>query len=224
MNTFTQKDALRQKTGGVAALYMAVAYLAAMPYFLIVVDYLGATTVKEKVALILAHFPSLYAMYLVTYVLFGVVLGVLAFTLYDRLHRHAPALMRATTAIGLLWAFALTTSGMVFNYGMGTIVEMAKTDLSQAQQVWQVTEIVAMGLGGAGGELLGGFWVLLISLVALKNRALPILLGWLGVVIGVVGLLSVIPPLHNISMLFGILQIVWLVWLGVVLLGTKPTN
>ena len=224
MDTFTQKDALRQKTGGVAALYMAVAYLAAMPYFLIVVDYLGATTAADKIGLIAAHYSSMYAMYLVTYVLFGIVLAVLAFTLYDRLQGHAPALMRIATAIGLLWAFALTTSGMVFNYGMGTIVEMAKTDLSQAQQVWQVIEPVAMGLGGAGGELLGGLWVLLISLVALKNSVLPMLLGYLGLVIGVAGLLSVIPPLHDIGMLFGILQIVWLVWLGVVLLRTKHTN
>jgi len=224
MDTFTQKDTLRQQTGGVAALYMALAYLAAMPYFLIVVDYLGATTAKDKVALILANFPSLYAMYLITYVLFGIILGVLAFALYDRLQMHAPALMRITTAIGLLWAFALTTSGMVFNYGMGTIVEMARTDLSQAQQTWQVIELVAMGLGGAGGELLGGLWVLLISLVALRSRSLPRLLGWLGLVTGVAGLLSVIPFLHDVGMLFGILQIVWLVWLGVVLLRTKQTN
>jgi len=170
MEKITQKDNLRQKTGGVAALYMAVAYLAAMPYFLIVVDYLGATTAKDKVALILANFPSLYAMYLITYVLFGIVLGVLTFALYDRLQMHAPSLMRIATAISLLWAFALTTSGMVFNYGMGTIVEMAKTDLSQAQQAWQVIEPVAMGLGGAGGELLGGLWVWLgVVLLRVKH-------------------------------------------------------
>jgi hypothetical protein len=224
MEKLNQKVGMREKIGGVAALYMAIAYLAAMPYFLIVVDYLGATTAADKIGLIVAHYPSMYAMYLVTYVLFGIVLGVLAFTLYDRLQMHAPALMRIATAIGLLWAFALTTSGMVFNYGMSTIVDLAKTDFIQAQQTWQAVETVAMGLGGAGGELLGGLWVLLISFVALKSRALPMLLGWLGVVIGVAGLLSVIPLLHDVGMLFGILQIVWLVWLGVVLLRTKQTN
>ncbi len=224
MEKFSQKDVLRQKVGGVAALYMALAYLAAMPYFLIIVDYLGATTAKDKVALILANFPSMYAMYLITYVLFALVLGVLAFTLYDRLQMHAPSLMRIATVVGLLWAFALATSGMVFNYGMGIIVDQAKTDLLQAQQTWQVIEPVAMGLGGAGGELLGGLWVLLISLVALKSRSLPKLLNWLGLVIGVAGLLSVVPPLHDFGMLFGVLQIVWLLWLGVVLLITKQIN
>lgn len=221
METLTKEKAQHQHIGGAAALYMAIAYLAAMPYFLIVVDYLGATTAKDKVALILANFPSMYAMYLITYVLFGIVLCVLSLALYDRLQVHAPALTRITTTIGLLWAFALTTSGMVFNYGMSTIIEIAKTDLSQAQQTWQVIEPVAMGLGGAGGEILGGLWVLLISLVARKSRSLPALLSWLGMVIGVAGLLSVVPPLHDVGILFGILQIVWLVWLGVVLLRTK---
>ncbi len=224
MEKLNQKVGMRQKIGGVAALYMAIAYLAAMPYFLIVVDYLGATTAADKIGLIVASYPSMYAMYLVTYVLFGIVLGVLAFTLYDRLQMHAPVLMRIATAIGLLWAFALTTSGMVFNYGMETIVDLAKTDFIQAQQTWQAIETVAMGLGGAGGELLGGLWVLLISFVALKSRAFPKLIGYLGLVIGVAGLLSVIPPLHDVGMLFGILQIVWLVWLGVVLLRTKQSS
>jgi hypothetical protein len=113
---------------------------------------------------------------------------------------------------------------MVFNYGMGVIVASAETDLVQAQQIWQTIEPVAMGLGGAGGELLGGFWVLLISSVALRSGSLPKVLDWLGMVIGIAGLVSVIPTLHDVAMVFGILQILWLVWLGVVLLTTKQPN
>ncbi len=224
MEKLNRKEGMRQKIGGVAALYLACAYLAAMPYFLIVVDYLGAATAADKVGLIVAHYPSMYAMYLVTYVVFGIVLGVLAFTLYDRLQMHSPILMRIATFIGLLWAFALTTSGMVFNYGMSTIVGLAKTDVVQAQQTWQVVEPVAMALGGAGGELLGGLWVLLTSWVALKGGSLPKTLSWLGTVIGLAGLLSVIPPLHDVGMVFGMLQIVWLGWLAVVLLTARQPD
>jgi hypothetical protein len=224
MEKINQKSDVHQKFGGVAALYLALAYLVAIPYFLIVVDYPGAITPKDKVVLILGNFPSLYAMYLVTYVLFGILLGVLALALYDRLRMHAPSVMRIATAIGLLWAFTLVASGMVFNYGMGVIVASAETDLVQAQQIWQTIEPVAMGLGGAGGELLGGFWVLLISSVALRSGSLPKVLDWLGMVIGIAGLVSVIPTLHDVAMVFGILQILWLVWLGVVLLTTKQPN
>ena len=105
---------------------------------------------------------------------------------------------------------------MVFNYGMTTIVALAKTDPAQARLAWQAIEPVAQGLGGAGGEILGGLWVLLVSWVALRSGALPKALGWFGVVIGVAGLASVVPPLHDAAIAFGLLQIVWFVWVGVV--------
>jgi len=221
MEILNRDDARRQKAGGVAALYLALAYLAAMPYFLIVVDYLGATTAADKVALIVRNYSSMYAMYLATYVVLGIVLGVLALALYDRLRAAAPFAARIATVTGLLWSFALVASGMIYTYGMTTIVALAKTDPAQAQAVWQAIEPVAMALGGAGGELLGGLWVLLVSWVALRGGSLPKALGWLGVVIGVVGLASVVPPLHDGAYAFGLLQIAWFVWIGVALVTTK---
>jgi len=223
MMTQTRHDSGRQKAGGIAALYLAFAYLAAMPYFLLAVDYPGATTAEAKVALIAANYQSMYAMYLATYVLFGIALGVLAFALYDRLQAHAPATIRVATAVGLLWSFALVATGMIFTYGMTTIVALARTDAAQARLVWAAIEPVALGLGGAGGELLGGLWVLLVSWVALRSGALPRALGWLGLVIGAAGLISVVPPLHDTAYTFGLLQIVWFVWVGVALIATKAT-
>ena len=62
--------------------------------------------------------------------------------------------------------------------------------------MWQAIEPVAQGLGsGSGGEFLGGLWILLVSIVSLRSRSLPRSLGWLGLVVGVAGLLSIIPPL-----------------------------
>lgn len=221
MKALTGRDTRTQKAGGLAALYLALAYLAAMPYFLVVVDYQGATTVADKVALIVSNYPSMYAMYVATYMVFGIVLGVLAFSLHDRLHGAAPSAMRIATGAGLLWSFALVASGMVYTYGMTTVVALAETDAAQAGLAWQAIEPVAMGLGGAGGEFLGGLWVLLLSVVALRSGALPKALGWLGVLIGGAGLASVVPPAHDAAYLFGLLQIAWFVWMGVTLLRTK---
>ena len=221
MNILTLDEAKRQKAGGAAALYIALALLAAMPFFLLVVDYLSARTAADKVALIVSNYASMYAMYLATYLFYGIALGVLAFALYDRLKARAPATMRVTTAIGLLWSFALVASGMIFNYGMTTIVALDKTDPAQAQTVWSAIEPVAQALGGAGGEILGGLWILLVSAVALRSGALPKLLGWFGVVDGVAGLASVIPPLHDVALVFGLMLIAWFAWLGVVLAMTK---
>jgi hypothetical protein len=203
-----------QRAGGVAACYLAVALLAAIPYFLVVVDYPGATTAAAKVALIVDHSPSMYMVYLATYVLFGIVVGVLALALHDRLRPDGPVMVRIATLIGLLWSFALIASGLVFTYGMTAIEALAASERAAA---WQAIEPVALALGGAGGELLGGLWVLLISLVVLRGATLPKALGWFGVVIGVVGLTSVVPPLHDAAIVFGLLQIAWFGWLGAIL-------
>ena len=223
MNTLTSADAKRQKAGGLAALYIALSLIAAMPFFLLVVDYQGAATIAEKVALLVANYASMYAMYLASYVFYGIALGVLAFALYDRLQAHAPATMRAATAVGLLWSVALVASGMIWNYGMTTIVALVKTDPTQAQTVWQSVAPVAEALGGAGGEILGGLWILLLSVVILRSGALPKMLGWFGIVFGVAGLVSVIPPLHDAAIVFGLMLIVWFVWVGVALVRTKAT-
>ena len=214
-------DTKRRMAGGVAALYLALALLAAIPYFLLLVDYPSASTAAAKVALIVANYPSMYAMYLATYVLFGIALGVVALVLYDRLRADAPFVARVATAVGMLWSVALVMSGMVTTYGMTTIEALAKTDGAQAALAWQAIEPVALGLGGAGGELLGGLWVLLVSWVVLRGGALSKAFGWFGAVIGVVGLTSVVPPLHDAAIAFGLLQIVWFVWLGLALLRTK---
>ena len=45
----------------------------------------------------------------------------------------------------------------------------------------------------------------------------------LGVVIGVAGLISAVPALEMLALVFGLGQIVWFVWLGIVMLRTSPT-
>jgi hypothetical protein len=46
--------------------------------------------------------------------------------------------------------------------------------------------------------------------------------GWFGVVVGAIGLASVIPPLTDLAILFGLVQIGWFVWLGFSML--RPTE
>ena len=211
-------SARQQKTGGLAALYLAAAYLVAMPFFLVVVKYPSVVDPVEKVGLLGANLDSMRVMYLITYVIFGIVLTVLALALHARLKHGAPLLAQAATAVGLLWAVALVASGMIFNAGMTAVVGLHATSPAQAVATWQAIEPVAQGLGGSGGELLGGLWVLLVSLTALRTAALPKILNWLGAAIGAAGVLSVVPALQDLKYGFGLLQIVWFVWLGIAML------
>jgi hypothetical protein len=218
METSVGRSGGQQRAGGIAAFYLAAAYLVAMPFFLLIVRYPSVVDPVDKVALLVRNHDSVRVMYLVTYVVFGVVLAVLALALHARLKDGAPALAQTATAVGLIWAVVLVASGMVFNAGMTAVVGLHDADPGQAVAAWQAIEPMAQGLGGSGGELLGGLWVLLVSVTALRTRALPRALDWLGVAIGALGVLSVAPALGDLAYGFGLLQIVWFVWLGVVMI------
>ncbi|MGD9750773.1 MAG: DUF4386 family protein [Acidimicrobiia bacterium] len=221
---FPRTDSARQTAGGIAALYLAVALLGAIPYFLVVVDYPAAKSAADKIDLIADHYASLYAVYLLTYVAFGLAVGVLALALWERLRAAAPTTARMAAAVGLLWAGVLVASGLIFTYGMTTVHDLAPSQFADAVTTWRSVEPVAMALGGAGGELLGGLWVLLVGTVVVRGGHLPGQLGWLGVVIGAIGVASVLPALHDATVAFGLLQIVWFAWLGLLLLRTGPTQ
>ena len=83
---------------------------------------------------------------------------------------------------------------------------------------WQGFESVASGLGNGNGEILGGIWTLLVSLAALRVGGLPKAQNILGLVVGAVGILSIFPALTGLTGIFGLGQMIWFVWLGVVLL------
>lgn len=209
----------RQRVGGAAALYLAAAYLVAMPFFLLVVNLSDADTAAERVALLADHHWALYAMNLVSYVVFGIALAVLALAVHDRLEAAAPVLARVAAVVGMLWGVTLLAGGLIANAGMAAVVEVVPADPGRATVLWQAIEPVTEGLGGADGELLGGLWVLLVTLAGWRG-GLSRRLGWLGLVVGGSGLLSVIPPLQQAAYVFGLLQIVWFAWLGVTMLRT----
>ncbi len=125
MNSFTRTQARQQKAGGLAALYLAVSYIVAIPYFVVFVKYQEIVDPAKKVGMLVAHSGSMRSMYLVTYVVFGVVLAVLALALSARWREGDPTLGQTATVAGLMWAGMLVASGMIFNAGMASVVELA---------------------------------------------------------------------------------------------------
>jgi len=213
-----------QKYGGFSALYMAVAHLIGIVLFLVVLDYLSITDPAQKVALNVDKQMVIFSTNLLMYVFFGVFLIVLSLALYDRLKSGAPALMQVATAIGIIWAGSLIASGMVANAGLTTVVALYAKDPVQAALTWQGIETVANGLGNANGEILGGLWSLLVSLAALRSGGLPKGLNILGLLVGAVGIITIMPVLNDLTGVFGLGQIIWFVWLGIVLLRSNPVR
>jgi hypothetical protein len=104
------------------------------------------------------------------------------------------------------------------------VVSIHTTDPSQAALTWQAIEPVINGLGNANGEILGGLMTLLISLAALRSGGLPKGVNILGLVVGTVGILTIIPALNAMVAVFGISQIIWFIWMGIVLLRRNPAE
>ena len=211
-----------QKMGGIAALYMATAYLVGILLFLFVLDYPNIVDPAQKVAILIDKQMVIYSTNLMMYVIFGVFLIVLALALYERLKVGAPAIMEVATVIGIIWAGSLIASGMVSNAGIAPVITLYSKDSAQAALTWLGIETVASGLGNGNGEILGGLMTLLISWSALRTGGLPRNLNYLGVVVGLIGIISTIPGLSNLTGMFGMSQIVWFVWLASILLRSSP--
>jgi hypothetical protein len=207
-----------QKWGGAAALYEALAYIIGFIGFIAVVNVGGIADPVAKVAALVEHQGLLTALHLIVYVAWGASLVVLSLALHERLDGESSALARTATAFGLIWALLVIASGMIYNVGMEAVVTLAETAVTQAATVWLAIEAVFNGLGG-GVEVVGGIWVVLLSVAGLRNGRLSRPFSTFGFIVGAAGLLSVIPALSEITAsIFGLTQIVWFAWLGISML------
>jgi hypothetical protein len=113
---------------------------------------------------------------------------------------------------------------MVANAGIAPALALYAQDPAQAALTWQGFEIVASGLGNGNGEILGGVWTLLICLAALRGGGLPKALNFLGLLVGSVGIVSILPGLTDLVGVFGLSQIIWFIWVGIILLRRQPVQ
>ena len=204
-----------RRAGGFAALYVAAAYLAAIPYFVFLVDYPSTTDPADKVALLADHSTSMYLMHLVSFEFVALALIVVTLGVHEHVREHAPATSQVAVVVGLVRAGLLLASVMVFDHGMAVVVDQHASDPQQAVATWQVIEPVAEALGGTGGDVLGGVWFLLVSWAALRANVFPRTLNWLGLGVGGAALLSAVPGLGLLEVMVGLLQIVWFLWFGI---------
>ena len=215
-----------QRVGGIAALSQAAVYVVAMVLFLgilVPAGYGASTDPVQNVAFLADNQTAVYAVNVLVYVASSVLVAVLALALYDLLKVSSPVLTQTATAFGLIWAGVLIATSMIASIGLSAIVDLYGQDPAGAASLWMATEVVQEGLGG-GTEIVGGIWVLLASLAALRAGVFPRVLNYLGVVIGAAGIVSVIPALGGLVDLFGLGAIVWFAWLGIVMLRTNPST
>lgn len=207
--------------GGYAAIIEALTYITGFTLFMTVLDTSAYGSFAERLTYLSGQQGTLYMVNAAIYLLFGVMLVVLALALRSRLRPHAPALADISAALGLIWATLVIASGMIANAGFAAVLKTHSTDPVAAEILWTTFNTLQDALGG-GNELVGGLWVLVISAAGARTGNLPRALNWLGYIVGGAGVLTTVPALGDAAAVFGLGQIVWFLWLGTALLrGTR---
>jgi hypothetical protein len=205
-----------QKIGGVAALFEAIIYISAFTFFGAFWDFPVDADSVRKLAFLADNQVILSVVNLILYVLFGIFLAVLVLALHDQLKANTPVLSQIASVFGVVWVGLVIASGMIANTGLGAVIALSAKDPEQAMTIWRTINYVVEGLGG-GNEIVGGLWVLLLSIAALRGNRFPNALNYLGMFIGIAGILTIYPA-DVLTEIFGLGQIVWFTWLGIVML------
>lgn len=213
-----------KKLGGIAALIEAATYIFGFALLTTVLAEagLGDNGQLDQLLAFMVENQGLMSLWTFSiYIVNGIFLVVLVVALHDLLKEGGSALNAIGAAFGLIWAGLVIASGMVSNVALEDMAAVYDVDPAAAQAMWLVISSVQDGLGG-GNEIVGGLWILLISLAALHSQKLGKALNWLGIAIGIAGIMSALPPLGEIGgAVFGLGFILWFLWAGVALLQGK---
>lgn len=209
-----------QKMGGIAALINAAAYIVGFGMALTVLAPVLNSDPEQYVVFLTQNQTLMVVWYIIIYLVAGVFMVPLTLALHERLKAHAPAMMQNATAFGIIWAVTIIISGMIQVNDVGVLADLYSKDPAQATTVWLALSAVERGIGGVI-ELPGGVWIFLVSWSALQLGGLPKALNYLGLLIGVAGIATVVPALGEGGSVFGLGFIVWFVWAGIVMLGNQ---
>jgi hypothetical protein len=212
------------RAGAIGGLIAAASFIFGIALLVTTLsDYTeGDPTAAESVEFQLANQSTLYVWYLVIYLVFGVAIIPLARSLHQRLAGVSPQLADIGAVFAYIWAGLMFATGMTSNIAMAAVADLHETDPAAAEALWSSLATVNDGLGG-GNELVGGMWILLVSLAAWGTKRLPRGLNVLGIISAVAGLITLIPGLSDVGIIFGLGSIAWFAWVGIVLLR-HPTD
>lgn len=210
-----------QQVGGISGIVAAITFIFGFVLFATVLEPLvtDELTAIETVEFLEENQTVFYIWNLVIYVLFGFMQAILTLALYERLKKAHPATAQIALTFGLIWSGLVIASGMVANIGASAMIDLYATDPTEAGTIWTAIDTISNGLGG-GNEIVGGLWVLLVSWVGLRDT-LPRSLNILGVIVGLAGIVTLIPALTDVGAVFGLGIIVWYLWVGVILMRTN---
>jgi hypothetical protein len=157
---------------------------------------------------------------LLIYVVFGIVLIPLTIAIDENFKEQTTIWTKATPVFGFIWSGLVIASGMIAVTGIDSVATIYNTDSNSALISWKTIEAVQSGLGG-GVEIIGGIWVILISITGLKHSTFNQFLNYFGLIVGGAGILTIIPGLKELGAIFGLTQIIWFFWIGIIMIKSR---
>ena len=215
-----------QRMGGIAALIAAATNLLGIVVFVTLLAPKGLdftnSDPSRTVALLADNQAAMRLWYQIIYLAFGVSLIFLSLALYERLKAGSPMLAQVVTSFTLIWAVLVMVVGTLSINDLNTVVRLFGQNPAQAATVWLTLGTVETGLGAGGGEtMVSALWFLLLGWASLRIGEFPRLLNYLGLAIGLVGVLSVVLASANLMSVYGLGLIIWFVWLGIVMMRSS---
>ena len=211
-----------QRVGGIFAIILATLYITAFIIYGAILEYPSNPDSAQELFFLKNNQLILSVSYLLFYVLFGILLSVLILAIKERMIRRQEILSKMASVFGFLWVGLVISSGMIGSVGLAAIIRISADAQENAIIIWTTISVIVEGLGG-GNEIVGGLWVLLLSIAGLKSNSFSKGLNYLGLSVGIVGILTVYPE-ELFTEIFGLSQIVWFIWLGTSMLASKPTS
>ena len=211
-----------QRIGGVAALACAATYLFGFALLVTVMAEMGfGTNAIDAAAVVNATVENPAIMITwntVIYIVNAFALALLVVALASRLKRISPDWGTTSLAFGLIWTTLVLGAGMIANVATERLMALAPSDFEAAVRVWEALHAVELGLGG-GNEIAGGVWIFCVSLAGILYSAFGKIVTGLGLLTGLGGFLTILPPLGDVAgAVFGLGAIAWFIAVGLALL------
>ncbi|PWK46346.1 DUF4386 family protein [Pleionea mediterranea] len=211
-----------QKLAGVSAISEGLIYIVAFVYFGAFWSYPIDGSPLEKMTHLAENQLIFSMIYFLMYVVFGVLLAVLVIGMYEKLKHTSNPVVTIGSLFGVIWIGLVIASGMISNIGLAHAIDLMDANPDKAFDMWMIVSVITESIGG-GNELVGGLWVLLISVAAIQADWLPRKLNYLGLLVGIAGIATIYPD-ELFTEIFGVSQIVWFIWLGLFLLTQESEN
>lgn len=213
-----------QRLGGVGALIAAGTSLVGLAMFAaLFTDFVSEAEPDAAAEFIADNRLALHLWCITIMIVFGIALVPLVLAVGDRLREAHSPLARVASVFGLIWSGVIISAGMITNIAYAAIGDLQGADPELASTVWAGLDVLTDGLGGSS-ELLGGIWVLGVSIVALRERLFARWVNHLGVVMGFAGLVAVAPTLEEVGTAVGLGSIIWFIAVGINLIRVGGTS